>query len=135
MICEGLKDALALGSRFEGCAVTAIGADIGTHLSTGSTIEQIATSRTQACVYADRDIESMAGQRAGLKTIDAVRGFGGSAQLLLPPEGFKDPGAWAKTAAFQDAGDDVVSYRDTLMEIDPQLPEWEAARIASIALS
>ena len=135
MVCEGLKDALALGSRFDGCAITTIGADIGTHLTIGSTIEQIAISRIPAQVYADRDIESMAGQRAGLKTIDAIRGFGGSAQLLLPPEGFKDPGAWAGKVRFQDVDNAVVSYRETLMDIDPQLPEWEAARIASIALS
>ena len=135
MVCEGLKDALALASRFEGCAITTIGADIGTHLSTGSTIEQIAVSRIPVRVYADRDTESMAGQKAGLKTIDAIRRFGGSAQLLLPPEGLKDPGLWASTTEFQNVGDAFVSYRDTLMEMDPGLPEWEAARIASIALS
>ncbi len=135
MVCEGLKDALALASRFEGCAITTIGADIATHLSTGSTIEQIAASGIPARVYADRDEASMTGQRTGLKTVDAIRRAGGSAQLLLPPEGIKDPGAWAGTTEFRDVGSAFMSYRDTLMDIDPQLPEWEAARIATIALS
>ena len=134
-VCEGLKDALAVGSRLEGCVITTIGADIGTHLSIGSTIEQVATSWIPARVYADMDEVSMAGQRSGLKTVDAIRLAGGSAQLLLPPEGIKDAGEWAGATIFRDVSDALVSYRDTLMDIDPQLPEWEAARIASVALS
>ena len=134
-ICEGLKDAFAVGSRFEGCVITTIGADIGTHLSIGSTIQQVAATGIPARVYADRDEVSMAGQRAGLKTVDAIRRAGGSAQLLLPPEGIKDAGEWAGATAFRDVSDALVSYRDTFMDIDPQLPDWEAARIASVALS
>ena len=135
MVCEGLKDALALGSRLEGCVITTIGADIGTHLSIGSTNEQVAASGVPARVYADRDEVSMTGQKAGLRTVDAIRRAGVSARLLLPPEGFKDAGEWAGATAFPNVSDALVSYRDTLMDIDPQLPEWEAARIASIALS
>ena len=135
MVCEGLKDALALASRFEGCVITTIGADIFTHLSKGSTIDQVATSGAPVQVYSDRDPESMTGQRAGLKTVDAIRRAGGEARLLLPPEGCKDAGEWAGNTAFRDAGDTLVSYRDSLMETDPRLPEWEAARIASIVLS
>ena len=135
MVCEGLKDALALASRFEGCVITTIGADIFTHLSKGSTIDQVAASGAPVQVYSDRDPESMTGQRAGLKTVDAIRRAGGEARLLLPPEGCKDAGEWAGDTPFRDASDALVSYRDTLMETDPRLPEWEADRIASIVLS
>ena len=130
-VCEGLADALAIASRFEGPVIAAIG--IPTKLSVDNTlVEALAASPFGLVIHADKD-HSGIGIQAGATLRQAVKAVGGQVQLVQVRDG-KDAADQARASPFHCLDEAWISYAQTLREMYPGWPRWEVARQATVAL-
>ena len=122
-VAEGLADALALTSRFEGPAV----ALLGTAGFDSRDVAQWLANAEGCMIHSDADGP---GQDAARRLRRAVQDAGGAARAVLPGvEGAKDAGAVG--LPFAELADGWSDYAATLAEMHPW-PRWEVARLASI---
>ena len=129
-VCEGLADALALGSRLEGPVLTGLGPP--TRLAgDADLVSALAAVPFGLVIHADNDA-SGTGQRAAAALRRAVNQAGGNARAATVREG-KDPAALAAHLPFPDLDDAWVHHGSTLRTMHPEWPDWELARVASIS--
>ena len=129
-VCEGLADALALGSRLEGPVLAGLGPP--TRLAgDADLVSALAEVPFGLVIHADND-SSGTGQRSAAALRRAVHQAGGDARAATVREG-KDPAALAAHLPFPDLDDAWVHHGSTLRTMYPEWPDWELARVASIS--
>ena len=130
-LCEGLADALALASRFEGPVFGSIGTPSrlarDTHL-----VDFLAGASCGVVIHADNDLSGV-GIQAGATLRQAVRTAGGQVRLVRVQDG-KDPADQATASRFHPLDIAWISYAQTLREMYAEWPRWEVARQATVAL-
>ena len=136
-VAEGLADALALASRFEGTSVAALGTS-GMMGQDRILAQWLASAAQGVQVHCDTDEAKQgrppAGRRAAAVLMLAIKDAGGQALIVTPAQGFKD---FADEAA---AGPDFgplpegwVDYARTIRETT-NWPRWEIFRVATVIM-
>ena len=129
-VCEGLADALALSSRFEGPVVAAIGTPARLARD-DDLVQALATAPHGVVIYSDKD-GSGTGQRAAAALRLAVNSRGGNARAVVVRDG-KDPADQSQRLPFGPLHGAWQWYATTLRDMHPHWPIWEIYRQADIA--
>lgn len=132
-VAEGLADALALASRYEGTAIAALG--------TSGMMDRLLAEWLAGCpqgvqIHCDTDDPKLgrppAGRRAAAILMLAVRNAGGRAAIVTPGAGFKDAADRAAAGPdFAPLPEGWADYAKTLAETT-DWPRWEIARVSAI---
>ena len=132
-VAEGLADALALASRYDGPAIATTGAGA---MRNSIIVEWLATAPHGVVIHADADTSKKGRAPAGTSAAgflrSAILDAGGYATAIYPPAGYKDVAEAAADAGFESLGDDWIDYARTLVQTTGW-PRWEIARVAQIA--
>ena len=134
-VVEGLADALAMASRHEGLAVSAL----GTSAMRNTGVAQWLAGAPQGVeIHCDSDEPKQgrppAGRRAAAVLMTGVTAAGGRAVIIPPPAGSKDVAeACGKEGDFEPLPEEWAGYARTLQDMT-NWPRWEIARVAAIAM-
>ena len=127
-IAEGVADALALASRYDGPALATFGTS---PMRSGNLAVWLANAPAGAIIHCDDD---PGGQRAAADLRRAVREAGGYCTAVLPAaDGAKDPAAVAAHfAPLRPLPPEWRDYAITLRDCNPTWASWEVYRQAGV---
>ena len=129
-VVEGVKDCLAVASRYEGPVYAVLGSmaspapDLVLHL---------ASSPVPAVIHADHDLAHNAG-RAGARALAAavMQAGGMTPRIVYAPEG-KDASDTARLLEFPPIDAEIAHYYAQTIRDMEEWPEWEVVRQTALA--